>query len=368
MWVKKEPSTGKIRYCERYTDYMTGKKKDVSITFDKDTRHNRKEAQRILQERINADLSPEPVNIPFSQLVAEYEKDQERTVKKSTYTRNHFTMNTLTALIGADTLVDRITARYVKNRFIATGKSAATLNEYLKRFKALMRWGYKADLIGSVAFLDKIEPFRDREKKAPEKKKYMESEELHRLLAGMEVEKWKLLTEFLVLSGLRCGEAIALDRKDVDLNEKVIRIRKTYDTNNKIITSAKTDNSMDDVAIQPELEAVIAKINSYMLQQQLFKRYRTKIFMSDEAGNYLNYFSYNKYLKETALATIGRPLTAHSLRHTHASLLFEQGFTLDEVARRLRHGNSKVTREIYIHVTQRLKEKDAKKIQAVNLL
>ena len=100
----------------------------------------------------------------------------------------------------------------------------------------------------------------------------------------------------------------------------------------------------------------------------MVRGYRTKLFFSNNEGGHINYFSYNKYLKENTLAIVGRELTTHSLRHTHASLLFEQGFTLDEVSRRLRHGDSKVTKEVYIHITKKLKEKDAEKLENVFLL
>ena len=105
-----------------------------------------------------------------------------------------------------------------------------------------------------------------------------------------------------------------------------------------------------------------------MKQQQLRNNYRTKLFFSDKSGKHIHYFAYNKYLRAITQKTIGRSLTPHSLRHTHASLLFEQGFTVDEVARRLRHGDSQITREVYIHVTKKLKEKDAEKLKAVTLI
>ena len=177
-----------------------------------------------------------------------------------------------------------------------------------------------------------------------------------------------MLTEFLALSGLRCGEAFALERSDIDLEGKVIHVTKTYNSQLDLVSPAKTDNSIDDVVIQPQLEAVIRRIQKYMKQQQLRNNYRTNLFFSDEAGQHIHYFAYNKYLKAVTRKTLGRSLTPHSLRHTHASLLFEQGFSVDEVARRLRHGDSQITREVYIHVTEKLKEKDAEKLKAVTLI
>ena len=60
----------------------------------------------------------------------------------------------------------------------------------------------------------------------------------------------------------------------------------------------------------------------------------------------------------------GRQLTTHALRHTSASIMFAQGFTLDEVARRLGHDGSRITRDIYVHVTKEVREHDRKKISS----
>lgn len=60
-------------------------------------------------------------------------------------------------------------------------------------------------------------------------------------------------------------------------------------------------------------------------------------------------------------------ITVHALRHTHASLLLEKGVSIDTISRRLGHKNSKITREIYLHVTEKLKEKDNSQIAAINI-
>lgn len=367
MWMKKTKQ-GKVRYCERYTDYLTGKKKDVCVTFPKDTARNRKEAAATLQQMIQDKLMPKKESITLAQLVDEYRTDQKHTVRPSTYQRNYYTLETIKRILGEDVLVDRLNARYIQNKFLASGRSSGTLNELLSRFKALIRWGYKVDLIDVPVFLDKIEKFKDVSRKEKRALKYLESDELRLLLSKMESQEWSLFTEFLALSGLRCGEAIALERKDIDLDNKVIHITKTYNSQLRIVCPAKTENSADDVYIQTELEGVIRNIQSFMKRKQMVRGYRTKLFFSNNNGGHVNYFTYNKYLKQNTLAVVGRELTTHSLRHTHASLLFEQGFTLDEVSRRLRHGDSKVTKEVYIHITKKLKEKDAEKLENVFLL
>lgn len=367
MWMR-ETGNGGVRYCERYTDYLTGKTRDVSVTFPKDTVRNRKEAQKMLAERIAKKQTVEVKQITLDDLIDEYLKDQRRSVRLSTYQRNSCTMGTIKKMLGGDVLVDRVTARYIREKFLDSGKKNATLNEYLRRLRALFRWGYQNDLVKDIHFLTKLENFQDTPHRIKIAEKYLETDELRLVLSRMKQPVWAMLTEFLALSGLRVGEAIALEMGNIDLNAKVIHITKTYDSINRIITPAKTDHSIDDVVIQPQLETVIRKIESYMRRQMLVCRYKTKLFLSDKKGEPINYYSFNKYFKENCEAAVGRPLTTHSLRHTHASLLFEQGFSLDEVSRRLRHGDSRITREVYIHVTKKLKEKDAAKIMAVNLL
>ncbi|MFR8313822.1 MAG: hypothetical protein ACLVBP_16535 [Ruminococcus sp.] len=51
MWVE-ERSNGKFKFCERYTDYLTGKVKRVSVIMDKNTAQTRKIAQRTLEQKI----------------------------------------------------------------------------------------------------------------------------------------------------------------------------------------------------------------------------------------------------------------------------------------------------------------------------
>lgn len=91
-------------------------------------------------------------------------------------------------------------------------------------------------------------------------------------------------------------------------------------------------------------------------------------FMHSRSGGPVRYFAYNKYLRENSDRILGRKLTAHALRHTHASLLLEQGVSIDTISRRLGHENSRITREIYLHVTEKLKERDNEQLARISLL
>ena len=368
MWVE-EANNGKFKFCERYTDYMTGKLKRVSVTMDKNTPQTRKTAQKTLELKIQQAMKTAPNHqYTLKELIEEYRKDQKVTVKQSTYSRNYFACNAIMKMLGESTIVEHMTAKYVRSRFRDSGKENSTLNEHLTRFKALIRWGYSNDMLSDITFLDKIEPFKDVPHKQKIQDKYLESNELKALLNGMDHSLWRLCTEFMALSGLRVGELIALDRSDVDFKNKVIHVTKNYDYINQIVTSPKSFCSIRDVYMQEELENVFKQLNALILRRRLMSNIgKPALFLFSRNGTYIHYYSYNKYLRENSKRVLGRAITPHALRHTHASLLLEQGISIDTISRRLGHENSKVTKEIYLHVTKKLTEKDNEQIAKVSI-
>ena len=58
----------------------------------------------------------------------------------------------------------------------------------------------------------------------------------------------------------------------------------------------------------------------------------------------------------------------HALRHTHASLLLAEDVSIDTISRRLGHENSQITKDIYLHVTEKLKKADNATIKNLKLI
>lgn len=368
MWTEPTKS-GKVKFVERYTDPMTLKDKKVSVVLDKDTTRNRKLALQMLNDKIEkklADVMPQEQNLTLRKLADIYLEYQKVHVKLSTYKRNFHAYNVMCKILGENTLVKSLTAGYIRGKF--EGQKPSTVNERLTRLKAMLRWGYANDYVADIRFLDKLKPMTDEERKKRLENKYLEPEDLAALIDGMELPHWHLLTEFLSLSGLRIGEAVALEMSDIDFDEKVIHVTKTRDLNNDIVTTPKTYSSARDVIMQKELEDVCRKIRLYTLSEKVKYGYPIKLFMCDINGDYFSYYAYNKYLKKTSITIIGRSITPHVLRHTHTSLMAAAGVPLETISRRLGHEDSDITRQIYLHVTKKLKERDREQIKDVKLL
>ena len=80
---------------------MTGKTKRVSITMDKNTAQTRKTAQKTLELKIQQAMGACPDHqCTLKELVEEYRKDQKKTVKQSTYSRNYFACNAIMKMLG----------------------------------------------------------------------------------------------------------------------------------------------------------------------------------------------------------------------------------------------------------------------------
>ena len=370
MWSEPLP-TGKVKFVERYEDPMTGKSKKVSCTLDKDTRTTRKTAADILADKIRKKLSASPAastKLKLCELIDMYRTDQAATKRESTYKRNYFACESLMRILGSDTLICRLNAGYVRKCFNSTGDDNGTLNERLTRLKALLRWGYENDYIDDIRWIDKLKKYPDPEKKERLQDKFLERDELKNLLTEMSVDRWRLLTAFMALSGLRAGEAIALELKDVDSKNRVIHVTKTRDPVNDVTTEPKTLSSRRDVFIQDELLDLCRQIRAYTLSENLRNGCKSTLFFCDLNGDYLDYYAYNKYLRETSIRVLGRPITTHVLRHTHVALMAEAGVELDVISRRLGHHSSKITREVYYHVTKAAKEAENNRLKAIKLI
>lgn len=364
MWIEQLPN-GKYRAVERYTDPMTGKQKKVSVTIEKNTAATRKFAEKTLIEKIaEKTIYQSDINhLTFGSLVALWTEYLAKTVKQSTYKRNYWAGNSLMKILGEDVLVSKLNSGYVMKQLMKQYDKPGTINEHLVRFKSIMRFGYKFDYVQDISWLQKLQPLKDAEKKEKLADKFLETNELKSVLEYMNVDHWKNLTQFLALTGLRIGESFALRTDDIDLPSRLIHVTRTYDFVNGVYTTPKTDTSRRDVYITDELYPLCKILRSNALESKL-NGGTGLIFHYGRA----DYYAYNKYFKMCTRTVLGRELTVHALRHTHVSLLAEHGVSLDTIARRLGHNNSNITKEVYFHVTKKLKEKENEQIKKISLL
>lgn len=159
----------------------------------------------------------------------------------------------------------------------------------------------------------------------------------------------------LYWTGMRLGELLALNPKDVDLEKRTISITKSYQRLGKkdVITPPKTPKSKRVITI-PEFLA--ADIKDYMdslyeLQEndRLFPI--TKYYLEHEM---------QRGIKESGVKRI----RVHDLRHSHASMLIELGFSPLEIANRLGHEKVETTLNTYAHLYPNKQTKLAERLDS----
>ena len=369
MWIEKL-KTGKYRAVERYTDPLTGKDRKMSVTIEKNTAATRKVAAEALRAKAEAMYAADPSKqeITLQELLDKYIAYQKSVgIQENTYRRNRITCQSAIALIGPKMSVHKLSARIITSQLLKADIQNGTRNNYLVRLKAMLRWGFDNDYLENIDYLRKVKRFPDDAARVKVEDKFLERSKLVDLIDGMKVERWRLLTEFLSLSGLRIGEAIALD--DADISDKYITVNKTMDIETEERKNrTKTDAGTREVFIQPELKKVIGKIRRFVRKDKLLLGYRSELFLPGNDGKFLHYDAYRKYLKETSLTILHREITPHTLRHTHVSLLAEKGLSFEAIARRVGHHDSRITKDIYFHVTEGLKRKDDDQMKEIKIL
>lgn len=160
------------------------------------------------------------------------------------------------------------------------------------------------------------------------------------------------LFPYLVLyTGLRKGEALALTREDFDFKKKTINVSKSvyYDPTEPKIKLPKTAAGIRTV---PILDPLLKKLP---------RRWQGYLFSEDGGKTPLTEFQYQKHWQEYTRQT-GVTATAHQLRHSYATMLFECGIEVKDAQDLLGHSTAAMTQDIYTHLRDKHKEDTAKAI------
>lgn len=147
--------------------------------------------------------------------------------------------------------------------------------------------------------------------------------------------------EVLYWTGMREGELLALSPADIDLDNKIISINRTYQRigGKDVFTSPKTRKSKRKIPIPDFLYQELSDYiqSRYMLDadERLFPV--TKSYLSHEMI---------RGCKNTGV----KKIRIHDVRHSHASLLINQGCDALMLADRLGHEKVSTTLNTYSHL------------------
>ena len=385
MWSENHKS-GKINFVERYRDPYTGKWKKASVLMEKDTPRIRKQAQKILDEKIAAILQElNSSEVLYTDVLNNWWKFHQKELRRTSISSLKSNVQYVRENFGIDVKISKIDTYYVQ-QFI---NGLELSRPRLERVKSILNQSF--DYAVSLNHI-KINPARQA--KLPKKvltiedyekikNKYLEIEtELIPLINELRRTKRtylnSLIVEFLFLDGARIGEVVALEDINYRKDDNFVDIFGTLDSVQGYKKAKKEppktpagyrSNKLSKRESEILDEAIKIRDLNKSLNPNWITMDRSYIFVTNR-GVPIQRNSFNESIKaanQRLKHPINKPISSHIFRHTLVSYLAEKGVPLKAIMDRVGHEDSETTMKIYTHVTNRMKDKVVDVIDELSL-
>ena len=334
-----------------YTDWL-GKKKHICKRGFK-TQREAKEFERLFLDK----YSKTPT-IQFSSLVENYFEDMSSRLKPTTLKGKRDVIEKKILPFFGHMQICRIDADLVRRwqndlinyrkedgqpyaqTYLHTINSqlSAIFNYAVKYYKLGMNPCYVAGSIG--------------ESRASEMNFWTQDEFTH----ALQFEKkpsYIIAFKLLFYTGMREGELLALTPEDFPRDEAVMDVNKNYAVVDGIeyFLTPKTKRSIRQVTIPDSLHTeVLEFIDSMCLEPD------ERIFYFKKGGLHSEF---KRMIKRSG----NKEIRVHDLRHSHAAMLVNMKFPIEEISHRLGHDSIKTTWDTYSHLYPGTDRELAKKIE-----
>lgn len=362
----------KYRYCEKFYDPRFAKWRRKSVTFNNKTRETRKRAQEILTNAIQKELGNVVVDSrTIHSVIDEYKKIYKKNVKRTTFLSVERQYEEFEEFIDSKRIITTITTQDL-NRFfdfLLYQKNLAnqTTSTYKSRLNKLFQYAVKNGYIETNPIEACIIEYKVRTESKKNPNKFLEDDEYNRLIEYTRKLnlRYAMLFEWMYMTGMRAGEALALtwDKIDLDSNPPVAHVSSTLEYHQLKIkdvyasTSPKTTASIRSVSLPNRCIEILAQI------EELEGSNRGFIFTTSKHTP-ISITAINTFLRtHRERMGIDKNISTHIFRHTHISKLAEMGLPLYSIQARVGHENSQVTESIYLHITKKMKDEVYNAIQ-----
>lgn len=310
----------------------------------------------------------------FKEIYELWYEGYQYTIKESTLAINQSVFRLLLDKLG-NIQIKKLTLTYcqkVINEYSHT-YSLSTLKKIKIYGTKILDYAIKMKVVRDNAMADVQLPKKKDDYNSDDKDLYYSKDELITFLDYVKQEdniKFMAMFRLLAFTGMRKGELQALEWSDVDFNNNTISITKTLATtiDYKItVQTPKSKKSIRKISIDEQTKLILQKwkIKQKELLFKVGNRVKSKqpLFTDEITNTYLYLNFTNDKLHKICKKHKFKKIKIHGFRHTHCSLLFESGFTIQEVQDRLGHSDLKTTMAIYAHVTDKQRDNMADKFQ-----
>lgn len=322
------------------------------------------EKQLLIEFKERKEVSKSKMTI--NQLVEEYGEYHKIEVKASSLDSIMKTLRLRVQPHLGECRLDKLTQPRLAEWKVTIGKqdlSDTTKKNAYSIFVALLNYAVKMQYIpkNPLAILGNFKDSSDVSKQ-PQKLRYYTSEQFQKYIATAKkhcstVTDWGFYIFFNLafFTGCRKGELNALKWSDLDGNTLHIRRQITQKLKGQDVeTTPKTKSSIRDLQVPKPLMKILE-------EHKARQRAATPLFTED-----FRICGGERPLRDTTIDKKNRQfadeaelprITIHEFRHSHASLLINNGIVIQEVSRRLGHSTVDQTWNVYSHLYPNQEEK-----------
>jgi integrase len=226
-------------------------------------------------------------------------------------------------------------------RIAASGVSNNTVRLHLAPVRALFATAFEEGLIRSNP-TSGLRNTWGRQPDAEPRRRALTDPELARVIDEVP-DNYRLLIELMSHTGLRIGEALGLQWRDLDLDRRIMQVRRR-------LYEGKLDTPKSRFGIRdlPLTTAITTGLREF--RDACPAEDRDFVFES-RAGTPLEKHNILQRVFKPAARRAGVPwANLHTLRHTCASRLFRNGWNAKQVQMMLGHHSPAFTLDVYVHV------------------
>ncbi|MCG1667426.1 site-specific integrase [Staphylococcus epidermidis] len=390
------------RFYEKYKDPLTNKWRRTSVVLNKNGKQSQKEAQKRLNERIEAKLNDKtPTTLKSLTFHAacdewlEYYKNHSGS-KATTIKEKISNTNTVKNAIDKEVLINNITHTYLQNIINEWAKlhSKGHVQSLVIIIRSVFKYAFKYYDLQDISVLDKIDipkKAKTRDELQAKRNNYLEDSEVKELLSCFDYlikhkkhstrkrnyKMVKAIVQFQIANGMRIGELLAIKSDNINYEDKTLDIDGTINWVTDKETGAfgvkettKTSKSYRTIGLTIQS---INLLKTLILENKKENQWnedfidRGYIF-TNTAGSPIDLNKINNIIKEAIdISSIKKRVTTHTLRHTHISTLAQLGINLKAIQDRVGHSDYKTTLEIYTHVTDQMTKDMMNKLEKVDI-
>lgn len=333
------------------------------------TAYGKAEAQELERRLLSEcrDNAVWPGRITVAELADEYLQSVSHEIRETTLATKRQIIEQGILPMFSDTRIDRLTSpmlQHWKNEIAGRNLAKSTMRHYYAHFFALLGYAVKMQYIPSNP-LTLVGNFKNADAMptahalqyytANEFRRYAEAARTYAEKKDT-ITAWGYYVFFSIAfyTGMRRGEINALRWSDIDGN--IIHVRRSISQQLKgrdVETPPKTQSSYRDLQAPIPLLDIL---DAHRVRQQKCGQWDEswRVCGGAECLRDSNIKNHNRLYADAA----GLPhIRIHDFRHTHATLLVNEGINIQEIARRLGHSNVEITWKVYAHLYPREEER-----------